>query len=87
MRIAQELCQRGFPAHRVPSNSGSSNGSRWPKQGRLHDFESPAWRDDIHSCRICLVVFESGSQLHKHLQQSKHFSPAGSLGSFRQSSP
>ncbi|KAF8538087.1 hypothetical protein BDD12DRAFT_886114 [Trichophaea hybrida] len=86
MRVEQELRQRAFPTNGGSSNGGSGNGSR-RKQGHLQHLESPAWRDDdIHSCRICLVVFESGSQLHKHLRQSKHFSPAASSASSRQSS-
>ncbi|KAF8535928.1 hypothetical protein BDD12DRAFT_891451 [Trichophaea hybrida] len=84
MRVEQELRQRAFPSY-----GGSSNSSRRPEQGRLHDLESPAWRDDIHSCRICLVVFETGTQLHKHLRQTKHFSPvaSASTATSRQSSP
>ncbi|KAF8522688.1 hypothetical protein BDD12DRAFT_924341 [Trichophaea hybrida] len=89
MRVEQELRERAFPENGGSSNGGLGNGSQ-QKQGRRQHLESPAWRDDdIHSCRICLVVFESGSQLHKNLQQSKHFSPAASASpaSTRQSSP
>ncbi|KAF8537374.1 hypothetical protein BDD12DRAFT_887818 [Trichophaea hybrida] len=102
MRVEHELHQQAFLANGGSRNGSSSNGSlcngctsnghssnssKRPKQGHLHDLESSAWRDDIHSCWICLVVFESGSQLHKHLRQSMHFSPLASLASSRQSSP
>ncbi|KAF8536023.1 hypothetical protein BDD12DRAFT_891128 [Trichophaea hybrida] len=89
MRVEQELHERAFSENGGSSNGGLGNGSR-QKQGCRQPLESPAWRDDdIHSCRICLVVFVSGSQLHKHLWQSKYFSPAAlaSPASTRQSSP
>ncbi|KAF8535460.1 hypothetical protein BDD12DRAFT_808560 [Trichophaea hybrida] len=89
MRVEQALCERAFPENGGSSNGGMGNGS-WQEQGRRQHLKLPAWGDDeIHSCRICLVVFESGSQHHKHLWQSKHFSRAASASpaAIRQSFP